>query len=138
MQDDQSNYFALPIPTCWYQKNLPDPTRIIVDPMRGPNTKPNASWWNIACIGHICVGIALGMLISCCSFCWPPNANADSDGIWELKPIFYWKLSLRWLPNANEIDTIRNEMYIAITKILRWGPNTTYIQLTCIGGWHWR
>ena len=22
-----------------------------------------------------------------------------------LKPIFHWKLDLRWLPNANEIDT---------------------------------
>ena len=32
-------------------------------------------------------------------------------------------------------STQKNEMYIANVKILRWGPNATYIPLTCIRGW---
>ena len=36
------------------------------------------------------------------------------------KPIFHCKLGSRWSPNANE-------MYMANAKILRWGPNATYI-----------
>ena len=43
-----------------------------------------------------------------------------------LKPIFHWKLGLRWPPNANEIEKKKKEMYIA---------NATNIPLTCVGGW---
>ena len=42
----------------------------------------------------------------------------------SLKPIFHWKLGLRWLPNANEINA----------KFLGWGPNTTDIPLIRVGG----
>ena len=51
----------------------------------------------------------------------------------SLKPIFHWKLGLRWPPNANEINTKKKEMYIANVKILRWGPNATYIPVTRVG-----
>ena len=34
--DPQQQYFALPIPTCWYLKSLADPTRATTDPTRVP------------------------------------------------------------------------------------------------------
>ena len=43
-----------------------------------------------------------------------------------LKPMFNGKTE----PNANEIDTRKNVMYTANAKILRLGPNATYIPLT--------
>ena len=51
----------------------------------------------------------------------------------KLKPIFHQKLGSRWLPNANEIDTKKHEMYMANARYLRLGPNATYIPLTCVG-----
>ena len=50
-----------------------------------------------------------------------------------LSRIFQWKLGLHWLPNANEINTKKHEMYMANAKILRLGPNATYIPLNCVG-----
>ena len=38
------------------------------------------------------------------------------------------------MPNANEINTKKHEMYMANTKNLRLGPNATYIPLT-LGVW---
>ena len=35
-----------------------------------------------------------------------------------LKPIFDWKLGLRWLQNTNEINTKKHEMYMANAKNL--------------------
>ena len=32
--DPQRDHFALEIPTCWYRKSLPDPTRLPADPPR--------------------------------------------------------------------------------------------------------
>ena len=49
-----------------------------------------------------------------------------------LKPIFHWKWGSRWLPNANEIQP--QKMYLENTRILRLGPNATYIPLTRVGG----
>ena len=34
-------------------------------------------------------------------------------------------------------STQKNEMYMANVKILCWGPNATYIPLTCVGGLRW-
>ena len=45
------------------------------------------------------------------------------------KPIFHWKLSLRYLTNTNEIDT--NNMK---SSPLHWGPNVTYIPPARFGG----
>ena len=42
-----------------------------------------------------------------------------------VKPIFHWKLGLRWPPKANEINT---------KKIKCTLPTRTYIPLTCVGG----
>ena len=39
-----------------------------------------------------------------------------------LKPIFHEKLGSHWLPNANEIDTKKYEMYMANTRNLHLGP----------------
>ena len=60
--DTQRLNFALPIPTCWYLKMLkfalpPTPTvKFALSPMRNPN----ASQWNIGCVGsptqHFCFG----------------------------------------------------------------------------------
>ena len=54
-----------------------------------------------------------------------------------LKPIFHWKLGLRWLQNANEINTKKHEMYMANVKNLCLGRNTTYIPLTRVGVLRW-
>ena len=53
-------YIPLPIiPTCWYPKSLVDPTgsqcKHII-----PNATPNASRWNIGCIGSPRVGAHVG------------------------------------------------------------------------------
>ena len=40
----------------------------------------------------------------------------------------------RWLPNANEINTKKKEMYMVNARNLHLGPNTTYIPLTQILG----
>ena len=55
--DPQHHNFALPIPTCWYLK-----TRKFALP---PTPNPNASQWNIGCIG------SLGLLLI--SFALGPN-----------------------------------------------------------------
>ena len=55
----------------------------------------------------------------------------------RLSPIFHWKLGSRWLPNANEIDTNKHEMYMANARNLRLGPNATYIPLICGGVLRW-
>ena len=50
-----------------------------------PNANPNASRWNIVCIGHVCIGITLGMLISCylshLRLRWTANMIEVSGGI---------------------------------------------------------
>ena len=54
-------------------------------PNANPNQSPNASQWNIVCVGYARVGLALSMSISCCLSCffspWVPNANTVSSGI---------------------------------------------------------
>ena len=52
-----------------------------------------------------------------------PHPRILPFGLWTLKfdtvrkpfvkPIFHWKLGLRWLPNANEINTKIHEIYMA-------------------------
>ena len=53
-----------------------------------PNVTPNASQWNILCIGYMRVRFVLGMYISSClcRFClrWAPNVDVPSSGIWAL------------------------------------------------------
>ena len=63
-----------------------------------------------------------------------PNASGFASQ-WNIgfKPIFHWKLGLRWLPNANEINTKKHAMYMANAKKLCLVPNTTYIPLTRVG-----
>ena len=55
----------------------------------------------------------------------------------SLKPIFHWILGSHWPPNANEINTKKNEMYMANANILRLEPNATYIPLTRVGVLRW-
>ena len=43
--------------------------------------------------------------------------------------MFHRKLRSRWLPNTNEIDTKKHEVYMANTR----GPNATYIPPAHIG-----
>ena len=54
----------------------------------GPNTNPNASLWNMVCIGYERVGFRLGMSISCClshfRLHWVAKASVVSGGIWAL------------------------------------------------------
>ena len=46
--------------------------------------------------------------------------------VWStVKPIFHCKLGSRWV------------IYMANAKILRWGPNETYIPLACVGVLRW-
>ena len=47
------------------------------------------------------------------------------------------KTRLRWVPNANEINTNKHEMYMANARNLHLGPNTTYIPLTSVWVWRW-
>ena len=42
------------------------------------------------------------------------------------------KTRLCWVPNANEINTKKHEMYTANARNLRLGPNATCILLTCV------
>ena len=53
------------------------------------------------------------------------------------KPIFHWKRGSRWLPNTNEFNTKKHEVYIPNAKILRLGTNATYIPLTCVWVLRW-
>ena len=46
------------------------------------------------------------------------------------KPIFHWKLGLRWLQNANEINTKKEEMYMADAKKL---PNQPIFHRLALG-----
>ena len=89
-----------------------------------PTPTPDASQWNIGCVGSQFKMLGLAMYISCflCRFHLRlvPNVNPISSGIWALspystkkrvgardptQPIFHWKWGWRWLPNANEIYT---------------------------------
>ena len=71
--------FALEIPTCWYILALPN-AKICVF--------PDASQWNIGCVGSQRKMLVLAMYISCflCRFHLHlvPNANPISSGIWAL------------------------------------------------------
>ena len=51
----------------------------------------------------------------------------------SLKPIFHWKLGLRWQMKSTQ----KHEMYMANAKILRLEPNATYIPLTCVWVSRW-
>ena len=48
----QRHYFALGIPTCWYLKMLK-----FAFP---PTQNPNASQWNIGCVGSLALGPCIG------------------------------------------------------------------------------
>ena len=48
----QRHYFALGIPTCWYLKML----KFAFPPMQNPN----ASQWNIGCVGSMALGLCVG------------------------------------------------------------------------------
>ena len=52
---------------------------------RGPTARPNVRQWNIVSVGQFCIGITLGIYISCClsrfCLCWVPNENAVYAGI---------------------------------------------------------
>ena len=54
----QRHYFALGIPTCWYLKMLvvSENAKICVS----PDAKPNASQWNIGCVGSLALGLCIG------------------------------------------------------------------------------
>ena len=41
------------------------------------------------------------------------------------------------VPNANEMATKRDEMYMVNAKVLRWGPIATYIPLAHVGVLRW-
>ena len=63
-----------------------------------PTRNPNASHWNIGCVGSQCIILALAMYISCflCLFHLhlEPNANPVSIGIWALELAnFHMKLN---------------------------------------------
>ena len=81
--------FALGIPTCWYLKceNLRFPTPNLKFAL-APTPNPDASHWNIGCVGSQRKMLALAMYISCflCRFHLRlvPNANPISGGIWAL------------------------------------------------------
>ena len=51
----------------------------------------------------------------------------------SLKPIFHWKWGWSWPPNANEIYTKKNEMYMTINRILRWDPTPPIFQRLASG-----
>ena len=81
--------FGLGIPTCWYLKcgNLRFPTPNLEFAL-APTPNPDASQWNIGCVGSQRKMLALAMYISC-FFCrfhlrLVPNANPISSGIWAL------------------------------------------------------
>ena len=79
--------FALCIPTCWYLKceNLRYPTPNLKVGL-APTPNPDASQWNIGCVGSQHKMLALAMYISCflCRFHLRlvQNANPISSGIW--------------------------------------------------------
>ena len=50
-----------------------------------------------------------------------------------LKPIFYSKTGLRWVPNTNEIDTNNMKCTCPRQGPNAKGPNTTYIPPACVG-----
>ena len=59
----------------------------------------------------------------------------NTQGISKLQvhiPAMPLKTCLRWVPNANEINTQKHEMYMANARNLRLGPYATYISLTCV------
>ena len=47
-----ATYFALGIPKCWYLKMLKFPFP--------PTQNPNASQWNIGCVGSLALGLCIG------------------------------------------------------------------------------
>ena len=56
------HYFALGIPTCWYLKMLKfafPPTQHMKFAFP-PTQNPNASQWNIGCIGSLALGLCVG------------------------------------------------------------------------------
>ena len=80
------------IPICWYLKceNLRFPTPNLKFAL-APTPNPDASQWNIGCVGSQRKMLALAMYISCflCRFHLRlvSNANPISGGIWALVTI---------------------------------------------------
>ena len=68
-----------------------------------------------------------------------PNANIPT--CWYLlrwvTQIFHWKLGLCLATKRKCNQHKKHEKYMANTKILRWGPNATYIPLIRVGGLRW-
>ena len=115
-------------------------------PSRAPQVWRTPCEMNITrCDSCKCTGHLLGRLLAQVSFslaskAWRGGGGGVNVKVWlgvggvtyTLKPIFHWKLGLRWVPNADEIYTKKHEMYMANAKVLRLVPNATYIPLTCV------
>ena len=83
--DTQRHNFGLPTPTCWYLKALkfafsPTPNLKFVLP---PTRTPNASQWNIGCVGSPTQNFRVGN-VHFIFFCVDFNTNPVSSGIWAL------------------------------------------------------
>ena len=79
----QRHYFALGIPTCWYLKmlNFAFPPTQNIKFAFPPTQNPNASQWNIGCVGSLALGLCVG----------------------HVRFIFFVLISLRWVANANAV-----------------------------------
>ena len=60
-----------------------------------------------------------------------PKNKVTGESQATVKPIFHWKLGLRWLPNANEINT-KNMKCTWPTPEFCVGTNATYLPLACV------
>ena len=82
--DPKHHNFALPIPTCWYLKTL----KFALTPMRtlkfvlSPLPTPNASQWNIGCVGSPMQNFGVGRVFLFVSISF------------ALGPVFQWNMGL--------------------------------------------
>ena len=79
--DPQCDDFALPISTCWYLKNAKT--------LRYPTRNPNASQWNIGCIGSRTENTGVGH-VHFMSFVLISFALGS-----QREPLFQWNMGLR-------------------------------------------
>ena len=67
------------------------------------------------------IGVGGNANFSVCRYEYVGIANAKFR-VGGLKPIFHWKLGLRWVPNANEIYTKNMKCTWPTQKICVWYP----------------
>ena len=110
----QRHYFALGIPTCWYLKML----KFAFPPMQNikfafpPTQNPNASQWNIGCVGSLALGLCVGHVhfIFCVLISFALGSRHKQSFQWNMGSIqTHWESTIK---NTKEFMIIHEALRV--------------------------